>query len=124
MIIWWSIRSIGTTAIEFRKYNDLTNFGRLMYDGSNFIFERNIYLQTAAPVFNIYDTTTKRLFQLYTDDNENALILNFKSSGNFTQLGLLAEKYGSNDIAHLYRYVNGAAEEYNVLHSGNYSNYA
>lgn len=114
----------GTTALEFRKYNDLANFGRLSYDGNNFIFERNIYIQHATPNFNIYDTTTKRLFQLYTDDNENNLILNWKSAGNFTQLALLAEKYGANDIAHLYRYVNNVAEEYNILHSGNFSNYA
>ena len=114
----------GTTALEFRKYNDLANFGRLSYDGNNFIFERNVYIQHATPNFNIYDTTTSRLFQLYTDDNENNLILNWKSAGNFTQLALLAEKYGTNDIAHLYRYVNNVAEEYNILHSGNFSNYA
>ena len=114
----------GTTTIEFRAYNDLGNYARFQYDGSNFVFNKNIYIQNASPAFNIYDTTTSRLFELYTDDNENSLILNYKSAGNFTQLALLAEKYGTNDIAHLYRYVNNAAEEYNILHSGNFSNYA
>lgn len=115
----------GATQIRFFKYGNTDgNNGSIIYDGANFIFDHNIYLQNTAPVLNIYDQSTTRLFELYTDDNENALILNFKSSGNFTQLALLAEKYGTNDIAHLYRYVNNVAEEYNILHSGNFFNYA
>lgn len=115
----------GATQIRFFKYGNTDgNNGSIIYDGFNFIFDHNIYLQNTAPALNIYDQSTTRLFELYTDDNENALILNWKSAGNFTQLGLLAEQYGTNDIVHLYRYVNNAAEEYNVLHSGNFSNYA
>lgn len=40
----------GTTALEFRKYNDLANFGRLSYDGNNFIFERNVYINGSGNI--------------------------------------------------------------------------
>jgi hypothetical protein len=57
-------------------------------------------------------------------DTKNLFIINKADSSNYTQLGLINESVGDNFLK-CYRQTSSTAyEEYNILHTGNYSSYA
>lgn len=81
----------------------------------------NFYISNA----NLYIIKNGRTVCHNIDTSPNSLWLNWKDNDNFTQLALLNESYGAAHLAHLCRRANGGAvEDYNILHSGNYTSYA
>ena len=114
----------GDTQLRFIQHGG-TNFASITYNGTNTLTSNtDIRVQKASPNLQLYHSGNARLGQWYIDDSKNLLLLNWGGANDFTQLGIINETIGTNDILHCYRKTSSTSlEDYIVLHTGNYFNY-
>lgn len=73
---------------------------------------------------SLYLYKNNRTVGLQTDVNGNSCWINWKDSTHWTQIGLINESVGTDNIVHIYRQ-NGSSsfEDYKLIHTGNWWNY-